>query len=103
MYLMRRRSDPLRDESTEAAVEYLKSLGPPGGLVGWPEHGEPSISLEARIDSRNYCFRNDQGASVYHYRVTRTSNESPWVLSKVWRTDGNDQLAEEYPIASTGR
>ena len=40
----------------------------------------------------------DDDSSIYHYQVTRASEEGPWKLQKAWRTDQTGRTLEEYPV-----
>jgi hypothetical protein len=42
--------------------------------------------------------RQDGDTATYHYTVVRESEGSRWKLQRAWRTDGDERVAEEYPV-----
>ena len=100
MYLKRTSIGPLVDEDWDSAFRFMKALKQEGRVPGWSkdEHGEWHSFPEIGTNSVTFVFQKSGKPSVYHYRVTRSTNDAPWQLQKAWRTDQNDQLLEEYPL-----
>ena len=98
MYLKQISEGPLVNEDLEAAMQFPRRLKEKGQLPGWSkdDEGEARVSITPGAVTLN--IRKDGNSSVYHYRVTRTSNASPWQLQKAWRTDQNGHTIEEYSV-----
>jgi hypothetical protein len=100
MYLKQTSIGPLVDEDLEAALQCLRDLKEKGQLPGWPRSEKGTMRLEIPPDSEIFQFaaRRPGDSSLYHYQVTRTSEDSPWKLEKAWQTDANDRLVKVYPV-----
>jgi hypothetical protein len=101
LYLKRTSIGPLADEGVGAAMNFLKNLKEKGRLPGWSKD-ENGNAIGANIDfaftSATVEVLKDDDSSIYHYQVTRASEEGPWKLQKAWRTDQTGRTLEEYPV-----
>ncbi len=120
MYLKQTTSDSLvgdrfakiqaaTESAARSATEFLKGLKETGQLPGWSEHDEGVARQAIRFDSHELyhelCAKSASievwkkgDSSIFHYELSRASEDSPWKLQKAWRTDQNDHTIEEYPV-----
>lgn len=114
MYLKQTRVGPLADEDEEAALLatknnaakavliYCKRLKDRGQLPGWSKDDQIAVDTVNFTyhypDSVSFVFPKKGDSSLYHYEVTRASEDSPWRLQKAWRTDKDDHMVEEYAV-----
>ncbi len=106
MYLNRIAKGPLlkvKGEGAEgrSAYRYIKRLHQKGELLGWPR--EDKLTRTAwfhfyTLESGMLDFSNEWDGFIYHYRLVRASEASPWKLQKAWRTDKEGNNSEEYPL-----
>jgi hypothetical protein len=78
-----------------AAAAFLKTRGDNHQVPGWSSQDERNIQLEAHPDFETYDFREENGQSASHYRVSRGSKDAFWKLQKYWQTDAHDHLIRE--------
>jgi hypothetical protein len=109
MYLKRTSGGPLHSDINEVKAEaksaavFLKSLKKKGHLPGWAKDDE-TVAEKAKYIPRSTvsgCFvvqKKNGDSSVYHFQVSRASENQPWKLQKAWRTDQNDKTIEEFPV-----
>jgi hypothetical protein len=99
MYLKQTSTGPFLDEGFTTAVAFLKKLKESGEQPGWSktDHGTLRVENHADLDTFGFVVRKAGDASVYHYVVTRASNDSPWKLQKAWRTDKKGLILETFP------
>ena len=97
------RISPLGD--LESPAKCLERLRKRGELPGWSEGDEGEVYLEAHspaghrsFKSVTLEFRKGGDMPMYHYRVTRASEDSPWVLRKAWWTDKSGVTSGEFPV-----
>jgi hypothetical protein len=128
MYLKQTSVGPLTSEisvklrgSVRVAVEPLLTLKQNGELPDWsrddrgtarlgsysqfmPESAKAkgAVYLEAfshaGIRSATINLQKKGDSTIYHYIVSRATQDGPWKLQKAWRTDTTGRLVEEYPI-----
>jgi hypothetical protein len=101
MYLKRTNTGPLNDDGVSAAANFLKDSMEKGELPGWSKnkHGSAKITkLDFTSNLMMVEMVKNGGSSVYHYRIVRTSRNSPWKLQQAWRTDQNGNAIKEYSI-----
>ena len=101
LYLKRTSIGPLADAGVGAAMNFLKDLKEKGRLPGWSKD-ENGKTIGGKMDfafttATVDVLKNDD-SSIYHYKVTRASEEGPWKLQKAWRTDQTGRTLEEYPV-----
>src|SRR5665213_501858 len=98
MYLKQTGVGPLVDEKMRSAEEFLNDLKKKKQLPGWSTNDDGTIYLEPYPDFEAFDGRKNGDSSIYHYQVSKTSNDSSWKLQKAWRTDQNDKKIEEFPV-----
>lgn len=114
LYLKQTRVGPLPDEDLEAALhatklkaaktvlKYCQRLKKRGRLPGWSKDDEIAANTLNFTyhypDSVSFEFPKKGDSSLYHFEVTRASEESAWELQKAWRTDKDDHMVEEYTV-----
>jgi len=91
------------DSEALSAVKYLKELAHHGRLPGWSPGDEPAPAESTLQFHFSYPhivtvddLRKKGDPSLYHYRVTRSTNSSPWKLVKAWRTDSKGNSIQVY-------
>lgn len=103
MYLKQVSVGPRDDENIEDAVEFLKGLKDTGQLPGARKGEKGWIYPDPHSSSRILSARKKRDPFIYHYRISRASNDSSWTLEQAWRTDQNDRILEEYVISSSAK
>jgi hypothetical protein len=111
MYLKRTSDGPLIGKDIEAAakseaesaLQFLLRLKEKGQSPGWSknDHGRTTafhFYQYPHLDSVTWDIQKKGDSSIYHYTVTRTSENSPWKLQKASQTDGNGTLLKQYPV-----
>jgi hypothetical protein len=98
MYLKQTSLGPLVDQDSDAAMEFVNNLKKQGQLPGWSKNDDGTIYLEAYPNAKAVDGRKNGDSSIYHYLVTRASENGPWKLRKAWRTNQNDHTIEEFPV-----
>lgn len=107
MYLKRTSVSPLSLKSNywkpvaKSAYRFLHSLKRKGQLPGWSKTDSFPKTMTFHTHSLGFGaleFLKKGDSSVYHYQVTRVSEDSPWKLQKAWRTDQHDLMIEEYIV-----
>lgn len=114
LYLKQTRTGPLPDDDLEAALratkykaaksvlKYCERLKKRGQLPGWSKDDEIAAKIVTFTyhypDSVTFEIPKKGDSSLYHYEVTRASEDSSWKLQKAWRTDRDDHMAEEYTV-----
>ncbi len=110
MYLKQSSIGPLAGDSlvqkfsgaTRTPSEFLESLMAEGQLPGLSKDGNGQLFCIYHPQGNSNCyafvFRENGDSSACHYRVARTSKDSPWKLQKAWRTDQDAHTIEEYPV-----
>jgi hypothetical protein len=98
MYLKQTSVGPLVDGNTESAAEFLKTVKEKGQLPGWSKNDEGTIYLEPYPNYEAFDGRKNGDSSIYHYQVSKASNNSSWKLQKAWRTDQDNKTFEEYSV-----
>lgn len=83
--------------------EFLLSLRDKGQLPGWSKNDKgQNVSGEIHADvypvSGTFDIQKKGGSSVYHYTVSRASNEGPLKLEKAWQTDVKGKIIREYSV-----
>jgi len=109
------------NDEIEAPVTFLEDLRENGLLSGLSKNDAAAVYLESysNFDSRpadsksvayvrayfnsshksaTFGFWKNGDASICHYTVARSSENSSWKLQKAWRTDQNDKTIEEFPV-----
>jgi len=91
------------NEEAISAIRYLRNLAHQGRLPGWSMGDQPAqieSSLQFHFSYPHIVtvddLRKKGDPSLYHYRVTRSTNESPWKLIKAWRTDSSGKALQVY-------
>jgi hypothetical protein len=97
MYLKQRSMGPLVDESFEEAMKFLKGMKERGEQPGWSKEDKGSIWGNPDLPKTLDVQKNGD-SSVYHYSVSRTSEDASWKLQRAWRTDAGDRTVDEYPV-----
>ncbi len=111
LYLKRVSKGPFVDQAMRknansealSAVKYLRALARQGDLPGWSKADQPAqmeSTLQFHFSYPHIVtvddLRKKGDPSLYHYRVTRSTNSSPWKLIRAWRTDPGGNAIEEY-------
>jgi hypothetical protein len=97
LYLSRRSENPLPfDNDADTPLIFLRRLKEKGQLPGWSkdEHG---VVLQGFVLG-SLGFKKSGDSSIYHYTVSRTSENGPWKLVKAWRTDQNGRITVNYSV-----
>jgi hypothetical protein len=106
VYLKRTDVSPVSHEELErdlkAAEKVIVDLQASGELPGWSRGDEMRTNDVAfEFDYPHSVVFNINkktgDLSVYHYKVSRDSEDDPWQLVKAWRTDHSGH-AKDYPI-----
>jgi hypothetical protein len=108
IYLKQTSVGPLDDSMLAsrlgAPMEFVEKLKQQSQLPGLSKDDKGMLYLEKYSDlvlkSATFKFRKNDDSSNYHYIINRASENSPWKLQKAWKTDQNDHVIEEWPIAS---
>ena len=94
-----------KDADSEAlsAVKFLRELAHQGRLPGWSRSDQPAQMESALQFHFSYPhivtvddLRKKGDPTLYHYRVTRSTNASPWTLVKAWRTDSRGNAIQVF-------
>jgi hypothetical protein len=99
MYLKRTSIAPLPEAGAAAALKSLVDRIKSGRLPGWSkeDHGVRDSAVFNPIhDSWNIELRKAGDVTVYHYVVKPSSNGTPWVIERGWRTDAGGRTIETY-------
>ncbi len=99
VYLRQTRVGPVMAESLDTGIGFLIDLKKKGQLPGHTkdQHGQLDYS-GSYSDSPTFTIRKTGDSFIYHYTISRTSKDSPWKLKRVWRTDKDGHMIEEYPV-----
>ncbi len=110
----------ISNDEIEAPVEFLENLKENGQLSGLSKDDQAAILLEdysnfdsqpadrksvayvrayfnSRHKSAPFGFQKQNDSFICHYRVARASQNSPWKLQKVWKSDTVGKTIEEFP------
>src|SRR5208337_3608300 len=108
LYLKRTSIGPLRLTVKEAKAQaksatiLMSSLKKSGRLPGWSKDEKPvakSVSFFcSTFTDGTFTARKTGDSSVYHFQVVRATEDGPWKLQKVWRTDQDGKTIEEFPV-----
>jgi hypothetical protein len=94
--------DSMQVSRLGAPMEFVEKLKQKNQLPGLSKDDKGMLYLEEYsnpvLKSATFEFRKNEDSSIYHYTISRPSENSPWKLQKAWQTDQNDHAIEEYPI-----
>jgi hypothetical protein len=89
-------------KEVKAAEKVIVDLQAKGQLPGWPKGDEittNSVTFDFDFpDSILFNIIKKDDASSYHYKVSRSAEDSPWKLLKAWQTDSNGEVIKEFSV-----
>lgn len=109
MYLKQRSVGSLDDQqqylALSSALTFVMDLIDkdrlPGATKGGAKRGHGTLNITLGGSSLDACDCQAQktgDTTVYHYTITRASEDSPWGLAKAWQTNATGKVIKEYPI-----
>ncbi len=94
-YLKQNSIGPLIDTEAEAGLNYLRNLKQTNQLPGFSKDDKASVGRHRYESgffagtypvSLTYEAKKQSDQSVYHYTISRSVANQPWMLQKAWRT-----------------
>lgn len=107
LYLKRISAGPLlltvKEQKREgkSVYRFVANLKKREQLPGWPKGDKLPKHATFQyhtLNSGTLKFQKEGDALVYHYWVTRPSQNRSWELKKAWQTDAGGQTKNEYPV-----
>ncbi|MGH7939847.1 MAG: hypothetical protein ACREFR_02090, partial [Limisphaerales bacterium] len=106
LYLKRVSDLPLIEKDLgpekKSASKFLKTLETAGKLPGWSKKdtvaGDRVMVRYMYPRSLVFDIPKSGDSCMYHYTVSRVPGQSPWKLSRAWKTDADGKILKEFPL-----